>query len=203
MKLLYGINILKHPKIKTEDDIKRIIQHLNTGPNWIINSGESYIIRKTLSESWVWDKCTRTPTDIIGRLYDNKIVENWNQIKKNDIIYEVGRNPNKGFLMIDNTLWGIAKFDNSSKGRNLQRLNIDDNILQNIATEQQFDQRKQYNYNFYYVDSLSIEQNLQNIIQQCEFTIINFNENIPFIIFKTNKEEISHEINNSLGIFSF
>ena len=153
MKLLYGINILKHPKIKTEDDIKRIIQHLNTGPNWIINSGESYIIIKTLSESWVWDKCTRTPTDIIGRLYDNKIVENWNQIKKNDIIYEVGRNPNKGFLMIDNTLWGIAKFDNSSKGRNLQRLNIDDNILQNIATEQQFDQRKQYNYNFYYVDS--------------------------------------------------
>ena len=203
MKLLYGINILKHPKIKNEDDVKRIINHLNTGPNWIINEGESYIIRKTLSDSWVWDKGTRTPTDIVGRLYDNKIIEKWNQIKKNDIIYEVGRNPNKGFLMIDNTLWGLVKFDNSIKARNLQNLNIDDQIIENIATEQQFEKRKEYYNNFYYVDSLSHEDNLKQIVEKCENTIINFNETIPFIIFKTNKEEIKHETNDPLGIFSF
>ena len=203
MKLLYGINILKHPKIKNEDDVKRIINHLNTGPNWIINEGENYIIRKTLSGSWVWDKCTRNPVDIVGRLYDNKIVEQWNQIKKDDIVFEIGRNPNKGFLMIDNTLWGLAKFDNSSKGRNLQKLNIDDQIIDNIANEQQFEKRKVYNYNFYYVDSLSSDDNLKQIVDKCEYTIINFNETIPFIIFKTNKEEIIHETNDPLGIFSF
>jgi len=187
MKLLYGIDIFKHPKIKNENDVKRIIQHLNEGPNFVINEGESYIIRKTLSDSWVWDKGSRDIVDIFGRLHDNHIVKKLNDNQHNDIHFEVGRNPNKGFLMIQNTLWDIVKIDNSVKGRNLQRLNIPYENLNNIANDLNFEIKKIYNNMFYYVDSFSVAENIQNIVDQCHTNIINFNEEIPFIIFKSKK----------------
>ena len=103
MKHLYAINILQHPYLKSEEQVKNLFNTLTTTNNWIVNDGESYVIRRTLSGTWVWDKMTRNTIDIGGRLYDNKWVEKFNTDNFNQIFYEVGRNPNKGFLMIGDT----------------------------------------------------------------------------------------------------
>jgi len=203
MKLLYGIDILKHPKIKTEDDVKRIISHLNNGPNWIVNSSDSYIVRKTLSDSWVWDKGNRDITEVVGRLYGNNIVENLNNLKYNNIHFEVGRNPNKGFLFNGDELWGLVKVDNSVKARNIKRLEIPHEKLEDIAKDLNVNSKKIYNNMFYYVDSFSISENIHSLIDKCEQTIINFNEDIPFIIFKSQKLENEIKLKEPLGIFNF
>ena len=44
---------------------------------------------------------------------------------------------------------------------------------------------------------------LKNIIDACEKTVINFNEDIPFIIFKSQKMENEIKLKEPLGIFSF
>ena len=87
-------------------------------------------------------------------LYDNKWTEKFNSEHFNQIFYEVGRNPNKGFLMIDDTLWGLCQFDVSMKGRNLKRLKVPDQILNEIAEQIGFQKREEYKYpsNIYYVD---------------------------------------------------
>jgi len=203
MKLLYGIDVFKHPKIKTEDDLKRIISHLNQGPNWIINSSESYIVRKTLSDSWVWDKGSREVTEIVGRLYGNTFVEKLNNEKYDKTHFEVGRNPNKGFLFNGDELWGLVKFDNSMKGRNIKRMEIPDEKIEEIAKDLNVKSRQKYNNMFYYVDSFSFDDNLKNIVDACEKTVINFNEDIPFIIFKSQKMENEIKLKEPLGIFSF
>ena len=193
MKHLYAINALKHPYLKDETQLRNLYNILKTTNSWIINPGESYIIRKTLSGSWVWDKMTREPVDIIGRLYNNSWVEKFNQEKLNKIFYEIGRNPNKGFLMINNTLWGLCEFDNSIKGRKLKKLNIPDDIIDNIAIEIGFEKRKQYKTNnlssIYYVDQNCFHENLQQLINIITEPIINFHETfkIPIYISKENQ----------------
>ncbi len=193
MKHLYAINILNHPYIKDDSQIKNLFNVLKTTNSWIINPGESYIIRKTLSNSWVWDKMSRDPTDIIGRLYDNHWVEKFNHEKLNKIFYEVGRNPNKGFLMINNTLWGLCEFEMSMKGRKLKRLNIPDQIIDQIAIELGFETRKKYNnYNLiYYVDQIGFQENLQQILNQTQELVINFDESFKIPIYISNKNNIN------------
>lgn len=56
MKHLYACDILNHPYIKNEEDTKKLINILNTTDSFEVNEGESYIIRRTLSGSWVWIK---------------------------------------------------------------------------------------------------------------------------------------------------
>ena len=194
MKHLYSINILNHPYIKTEDDVKNLINILNKGNNFSVNSGESYIIRRTLSNSWVWDKMTRTPVDIVGRLYGNQWTERFNQENYDENLFEVGRNPNKGFLMIDNTLWGLCKFDNSMKGRNLKRLNIPHEIIENICDKVGFNKPEKYQINnlIYYVDNLTPAENLLNISKQFNQIIVNFDESFKIPIY------ISNMINSNL-----
>ena len=202
MKLLYGIGVRKHPKIKTNDDLKRIVGHLQSGPNWIINKGESYIIRKTLTGKWVWDKGTREPVDICGREKENNIVDILNQKHADKSFFEVGRNPNKGFLMIDKTLWGIVKFDVSQKGRKIERLRIPDEIIEKTSEELEIESRKKYNKYFYYVDSFSFEENMRNLFNNLEENIINFKEDLPFILYKNNLVEIKEDSFKSFEPFS-
>ena len=199
MKHLYAINILQHPYLKSEEQVKNLFNILTTTNNWIVNEGESYVIRRTLSGSWVWDKMTRNTIDIGGRLYDNKWVEKFNTDNFNQVFYEVGRNPNKGFLMIGDTLWGLCQFDVSIKGRNLKRLKVPDQILHDIAKQIGFAVRQEYKYlsNIYYVDQNGIQDNLQGLTQQTDKLIVNFDESfkIPIYISKqmnlieSNKEE--------------
>lgn len=188
MKHLYSINILNHPYIKTADDVKNLINILNKGNNLSVNPGESYIIRRTLSNSWVWDKMTRTPVDIVGRLYGNQWTERFNQENYDENLFEVGRNPNKGFLMIDNTLWGLCKFDNSIKGRNLKRLNIPHEIIENICNKVGFNKPEKYQINnlIYYVDNLTPAENLLNISKQFNQIIVNFDESFKIPIYISN-----------------
>ncbi len=202
MKLLYGIGIRKHPKIKTNEDIKRIMLYLQQGPNWIINEGESYIIRKTLTGKWVWDKGSREAVDIFGREKGNEVVEMLNEKHKYDSFFEVGRNPNKGFLMINKTLWGIVKFDVSVKGRKLERLNIPDEIIEKLSKDLNLEYRKKYIYNIYYVDSFSFEENMSNLCNNLEENIINFKEELPFILYKNNLIEIKEDSFKSFEPFS-
>jgi hypothetical protein len=195
MKHLYACNILKHPYIKTEDDVKNLINILNTTPNWIVNKGESYVIRRTLSGTWVWDKLTRNTVDIGGRLYDNNWIDKFNTEKLDKHFYEVGRNPNKGFLMIDNTLWTLCAFDTSIKGRNLKRLNIPENILTDISNEIGFDTKKQYPiYNIiHYVDKDTVEANLQNITNHFNDIVVNFHDSFKIPIYISKHQNIQLE----------
>lgn len=188
MKHLYAINILQHPYLKNEEQVKRLFSTLQNSSSWIVNPGNSYVIRRTLSGSWVWDTMTRNPVDIEGRLYDNKWTEKFNAEHFNQIFYEVGRNPNKGFLMIDDTLWGLCQFDVSMKGRNLKRLKVPDQILNEIAEQIGFQKREEYKYlsNIYYVDQNGIQENLQSLTNQTDKLIVNFDESfkIPIYISK-------------------
>ena len=202
MKLLYGIGVRKHPKIKTNEDIKRIVTHLEQGPNWIINEGESYIIRKTLTGKWVWDKGSKEVVDIFGRESGNSVVDMLNEKHGDKSFFEVGRNPNKGFLMIDKTLWGIVKFDVTVKGRKIERLSFPDEILEKLAKDLDLECRKKYNYNIYYVDSFSFEENLSNLCNNLEENIINFKEELPFILYKNNLVEIKEDSFKSFEPFS-
>jgi hypothetical protein len=194
MKHLYAINILKHPYLKTEDEVRNLIKILNAGNNFIVNPGESYIIRRTLSNSWVWDKMTRTSVDIVGRLYGNPWTEQFNLDNYDENLFEVGRNPNKGFLMIDNTLWGLCRFDNSMKGRNLKRLNVPYDIIESICQKIGFEKPKKLESNnlIYYVDNLTPEENLLNISKQFQQLVVNFDESFKIPIY------ISNMINNSI-----
>ncbi len=189
MKHLYAINILKHPYLKDETQVKNLYDKLQNTTSWIVNPGESYVIRRTLSGSWVWDKMTREPVDLGGRLFDNPWVEKFNQEKLNQNFYEVGRNPNKGFLMINNTLWGLCQFDVSVKGRKLTRLKVPDQIIDQIANELGFQKREPYQNNYlsiYYVDKNGLSDNLQTIVDQTDQLIVNFDESfkIPIYISK-------------------
>lgn len=188
MKHLYAINILQHPYLKKEEQVKHLFSTLQTSSSWIVNPGNSYVIRRTLSGSWVWDTMTRNQVDIGGRLYDNKWTEKFNAEHFNQIFYEVGRNPNKGFLMIDDTLWGLCQFDVSIKGRNLKRLKVPDQILNEIAEQIGFQKREEYKYpsNIYYVDQNGIQDNLQSLTNQTDKLIVNFDESfkIPIYISK-------------------
>jgi len=194
MKHLYAINILKHPYLKTEDDVRNLIKILNADNNFIVNPGESYIIRRTLSNSWVWDKMTRTSVDIVGRLYGNSWTEKFNLDNYDENLFEVGRNPNKGFLMIDNTLWGLCRFDNSMKGRNLKRLNVPYDIIESICQKVGFEKPKKLESNnlIYYVDNLTPEENLLNVSKQFQQLVVNFDESFKIPIY------ISNMINNSI-----
>lgn len=198
MKHLYSINILKHPYLKTEDAVKNLINVINKGNNFIVNSGESYIIRRTLSNSWVWDKMTRTPTDIVGRLYGNQWTEKFNNDQYDENIFEVGRNPNKGFLMIDNTLWGLCKFDNSMKGRNLKKLNTPYEVIENICNKVGFTKPQKYQSNnlIYYVDNLSPEDNLINISNQIDQLIVNFDESLKLPIYISKSINFNSDYND-------
>lgn len=192
MKHLYACDILNHPYIKNEEDAKKLINILNTTDSFEVNEGESYIIRRTLSGSWVWDKMTRNTIDIGGRLYENKWIENFNNEKLNKDFYGVGRNPNKGFLMINDTLWGIVTFDVSIKGRNLKRLNIPNEIIDNICDEIGFNKRKKHEQTnlIYYVDKDDFKTNLLNIQNCFDKLIVNLNDQfkIPIYISKYKKE---------------
>ena len=44
--------------------------------------------------------------------------------------------------------------------------------------------------NYRFSDESEITNQLKQIVEKCENTIINFNETIPFIIFKTNSMQI-------------
>ena len=194
MKHLYALNILNHPYLKTEEQVKNLIHVLNHTSSWIVNPGDSYIIRRTLSGTWVWDKMTRDVIDIGGRLYDNHWVEKFNSEKFNQIFYEVGRNPNKGFLMIGDTLWGLCQFDISIKGRNLKKLKIPDQILEEISEQIGFAKRQQYSNNYlsiYYVDRKGIQENLNDIASQFDQLIVNFDESLklPIYISKVFKQQ--------------
>ncbi len=199
MKHLYAINILTHPYLKDETQVKNLFNTLKTTNSWIVNSGESYIIRRTLSGSWVWDKMTRDPVDLVGRLYDNHWVEKFNHEKLNENFYEVGRNPNKGFLMINNTLWGLCEFDISMKGRKLKRLNIPNQIINDISNKLGFEQRKPYNTqhlsSIYYVDNLTFHENLQSLSNNFNELIVNFDESfkIPIYISKHKNNDINND----------
>ena len=192
MKHLYACNILNHPYIKNEEDVKKLIHILNTTDSWEINEGESYIIRRTLSGSWVWDKMTRNAIDIGGRLYENKWTELFNNNKMNQDFYGVGRNPNKGFLMINDTLWGIVTFDVNIKGRNLKRLNIPNEILNNICDEIGFNKKIKHQPTnpIYYVDKDDFKTNLSNIQNYFNKLIVNLSDEfkIPIYISKYKKE---------------
>ncbi len=191
MKHLYAINILNHPYLKDEEQVKNLFVVLKNTNSWIVNSGESYVIRRTLSGSWVWDKMTRDPVDLIGRLYDNQWIQKFNNEKFNKIFYEIGRNPNKGFLMINNTLWGLCEFDISVKGRKLKRLNIPDEIINQIADEIGFEQRQKYNNlsSIYYVDQITFHDNLLNISSSVgNNLIINLDSNFKIPIYISNNK---------------
>lgn len=138
------------------------------------------------------DKMTRNTIDIGGRLYENKWIENFNNEKLNKDFYGVGRNPNKGFLMINDTLWGIVTFDVSIKGRNLKRLNIPNEIIDNICDEIGFNKRKKHEQTnlIYYVDKDDFKTNLLNIQNCFDKLIVNLNDQfkIPIYISKYKKE---------------
>ncbi len=199
MKHLYTCNILKHPYIKNENDVRNLIQVLNNTKSWIVNPGESYVIRKTLSNSWVWDKMTRNTIDVGGRLYDNEWIKkfNNNEIKCNNF-YNIDKNPNKGFLMIDNTLWGLCQFDTNIKARKLKLLKTPDHILEEIGNEIGFESKQQkiiYN-TLYYVDKENVENNLQNIVKHIlnnsNEVIVNFDDSLKIPIYISTNNNIQN-----------
>jgi hypothetical protein len=196
MKHLYSCNILNHPYIKNEDDVKKLINILNTSDSYEVDEGESYIIRRTLSGSWVWDKMTRNIIDIGGRLYENIWVEKFNNEKLNTDFYGVGRNPNKGFLMINNTLWGIVTFDINIKGRNMKRLNIPNQILNEISDKIGFTKRKKHTPTnpIYYVDKDDFKTNLSNIQNSFDKLVVNLNDEFKIPIYISKYKNENHQI---------
>jgi hypothetical protein len=96
--------------------------------------------------------------------------------------------------MIGDTLWGLCQFDISIKGRNLKKLKIPDQILEEISEQIGFAKRQQYsnnNLSIYYVDRKGIQENLNDIASQFDQLIVNFDESLklPIYISKVFKQQ--------------